>query len=503
MFKKYINDNSMYSIVLNALVAIILGAFLFATFGWVSLNAWNLLLSLFVILSVGFVSNYTLGKIFKVHVNRESSIIASLVLFCILVPAKSPRELLILALVSLLAQLSKYAFVWNRIHIFNPAAVGAFMATLIFNYPVTWWVSSKVMLPLVALAGLTVVMKTGRKYMVAVFFVVAYLTLILNYGDSIPFLNLSKQFFTAWPTVFFATIMLTEPLTMPNIKRFQIGYAVFIGLLFGMTFNIGPIFSTPELVLLIGNLAVFVLKPRSRYILSLKEIKTLNPETKEFVFNTDKKINFKAGQYMELEVPHKHADSRGLRRYFTISSSPQQKETSFGIKFNKGGSSYKNALSKIKVGEEIYATQLGGDFVLKNNSDKSSNYVFIAGGVGITPFISMIRNLIDKPTGANVTLFYTVRRVKDIAYRELLELAASSKVINLFYVVTDEQSLIDDKNFIYGTLYPIKIINNVKNALSANYFISGPPAMVGHFAANLKKNGVSGNKIHTDFFPGF
>ena len=108
----------------------------------------------------------------------------------------------------------------------------------------------------------------------------------------------------------------------------------------------------------------------------------------------DRKINFKPGQYMEWTLAHGASDSRGVRRFFTIASSPTEKDLRIGVKFYPEPSSFKNYLLAMPVDEEIIATSRAGDFTLPK--DDKQEIVLIAGGIGITPFRSMIKYLLDK-----------------------------------------------------------------------------------------------------------
>lgn len=95
----------------------------------------------------------------------------------------------------------------------------------------------------------------------------------------------------------------------------------------------------------------------------------------------------KAGQYMELSMPHHGSDSRGSRRVFSITSAPQQEDAvSFGLRTTESGSSFKKALLELPKDARITGTVVGGDFRLPR--DASAPLLLAAGGIGVTPFIS-------------------------------------------------------------------------------------------------------------------
>src|SRR5690606_21264831 len=118
--------------------------------------------------------------------------------------------------------------------------------------------------------------------------------------------------------------------------------------------------------------------------LTLKEKRKLGPNMREFVFTPNRPPSFKPGQYMEWTVPPIGADSRGNRRTFTIASSPTEPDVRLGVRFYERPSTFKRTLSQLVPGQTIMAGHIAGDFVLP--ADASQKLVFIASGIGITPF---------------------------------------------------------------------------------------------------------------------
>ncbi len=98
------------------------------------------------------------------------------------------------------------------------------------------------------------------------------------------------------------------------------------------TIHIGSIYSTPELALLVGNVFSALVNPKGKVILTLKENKQISDTTSEFIFSSNRTLPFLPRQYMEWTLPHEKTDSRGDRRYFTIASSPTEKDIRLGVK---------------------------------------------------------------------------------------------------------------------------------------------------------------------------
>ena len=178
--------------------------------------------------------------------------------------------------------------------------------------------------------------------------------------------------------------MLTEPLTMPPTRTSRILYGAIVGLLFTSIIRLGSFYFTPELALLVGNIFVYVVSPKGRFMLTLIEKNEIVAGTLEFVFTPDKPLTFRPGQYLEWTLGHTPSDDRGNRRYFTIASSPTESTVRLGVRISESKSTFKRALKDMQIGDVVSASSLAGDFVLPEDAKKK--LVFIAGGIGITPF---------------------------------------------------------------------------------------------------------------------
>src|SRR5258708_34079548 len=110
---------------------------------------------------------------------------------------------------------------------------------------------------------------------------------------------------------------------------------------------------------------------------------------------------------MEWTVGHAHSDTGGNRRYFTLASSPTEKEVHLGVRFYDPSSSFQRAVVELPAGSTIVAGQVAGEFTLPKDPQKK--LVFIAGGIGITPFRSMVKYLLDRDEKRAITLFYSNR----------------------------------------------------------------------------------------------
>jgi ferredoxin-NADP reductase len=260
-----------------------------------------------------------------------------------------------------------------------------------------------------------------------------------------------------------------------------------VGGLFSLHFSLGAVYSSPELALLLGNLYSFAVGSRSRLLLTLRERVELSPGVFEFVFAYDTPLQFEAGQYLEWTLPHKKADTRGNRRYLSISSEPGAREIRFATRIPPRGSSFKRALMGLEPGARLSAASLAGDFTLPK--DASKHLVFIAGGIGITPFASMLRHMLDSGEKRNITLIYAANSESDFAYRDLIEEAKQKFDLTVVYLagakITEEG-----------------IRGAVPDILKPIFYISGPDIMVRIYRDMLAHLGVRPAHIRSDYFPG-
>lgn len=436
---KFLNKYTMYKVVLYALLIL-------AAYSLIVDFAWNKVVSLVILMVGSYMLNQVIGRILKAPVGSESSTITGLILYLILAPYATIATQ---CLVVVIAMFSKYIFAWKKRHIFNPAAFVVALAPFVGIVDFTWWIASPIYLPLVAVLGLLVVRKTRRMTMFLVFVVVAA-GIALAKGVGI------AELFISFPIIYFGAFMLTEPASTPPTQKLRLVYAVIVGVLFNFYF---------EWAIVIGNIFSFIVSPKDYKILKFLEKNQLANGVVEYVFMGN--VKFTAGQYAEWTVPH-DADSRGNRRYFTIASSPTEEHIRIGIR--EGVSSFKKALDTT---DKIVVSQVAGEFVLPK--DKNIKLAFLAGGIGVTPFRSMIQYLIDTGEQRDIVLFYGAEAH---AYKDVF----AKYPIKVEYVSRIEKVMLE----------PYK---------DRQFYISGPNVMVDVFKKMLKEMGVK--KIITDYFPGY
>lgn len=496
-----LNSFTMYRVVLYGLTLLSVIAVVFGFLGILPFTGTQFLLTFFVILTSGFLSNLVLNKLFKSDANVESVYITIFILFLVLAPIASQQDLIITVLISVVAMASKYFLAFDKKHIFNPAAVAMFLAGLFGFGNSIWWIGSLVMLPFVSIAGLLVTRKIRRFKLFFMFLGVSILSIsTFNLINGINVIEALPQVFTSWPIIFFATIMLTEPYTMPSIKKYRLIYGALVGILFGAQFGIGPLHASPEFALIVGNFFAFIVNPKGKLSLTLKERNQLAPSIYEFVFSHPNKFRFIPGQYLEWTLPHKNSDSRGVRRYFTIASSPNEPEIKLGVKIIPDkSSSFKKALLNLKIGDRMTADQLTGDFSLTPASN--DKLIFVAGGIGVTPFRSIIKNISEMGVKKDVILFYSAADPKEFVYKDIFKQAESFGVKTIFVLGSKEpvKSWTGETGFITEAM----IKKYSPDFINRKIYLSGPVAMVNNYRNLFRSLGVKNTAIVTDYFPGF
>lgn len=492
----------MYRLTLYGLLVIAFVSFVLSIFNVLSFDALNLLLSALILVTASYLTNHIFARIFKAVINIESSFITALILFFLMPPMDSLQSALLLVASGTIAMASKYILSINKKHIFNPAAVAAFALSFSPNTLAIWWVGTPMLLPIVTIIGLLIVRKIRRFHLFFSFLITGLLSIMLfGYLNESDGREMFYQAFTSWPLIFFGTVMLTEPLTTPPTKKLQMIYGALTGILFGLPLNLGIFYSSPEFALLIGNIFSFVISPKINLLLKLSEKVKLAPDIYGFKFLPDQKLNFAPGQYLEWTLSHRNPDSRGNRRYFTIASSPKRDTFEIGVKISDNSSSYKRALLSMSPGDKLFASHLSGDFTLNQTINEKT--VFIAGGIGITPFKSMAEYLIDSKQKKDIVLFYACAAPSEFVYKDVFDKAGYSTGLRTVYVVTKPEKAPKNWAGRAGRITEDMIKQDVPDYKDRKFYISGPNSMVQTYKELLANLGVAKNKIVTDYFPGF
>lgn len=493
-----LNRYSMYKVVSGTLIILFIIALGFAFTGELSYAPLAMIASVVVLGLSTWLSSLLFGLIFGVRIHHESSFITSLILFFIFTPTAELSGLAALLLVGLIAGASKFLLAYKGRHIFNPAAVAAFVVSLLGVAHATWWVGTPVLVVPTLILGFLVLQKTRRVPSSGTFLVIASVLVIIMLLTEGSTLGQSLVLWLSWPILFFASIMLTEPLTLPRKKWQQIMEAAIVAVLFAIPLHIGEFSTSPALALLVGNAIAFGLTRRQKVLLRFKERKQLTPTSFEYIFTPNKPQHFEPGQYIEIQVPSKKHDFRGSRRSFSMTSAPGDDELRLGIKFYEPSSTFKQTLRELPDNFVITATGTSGGFTLPK--DTKMPLLYIAGGIGITPFISHLKTLMKQDQARDIVLVYSVSSVDELAYKDAL-IASGIKVI---VVTQSDAAITPPKGWTHAnarTMTKELFATYVKDAASRRAYISGPPLMIDGVKKQLHELRV--RHIKTDYFIGY
>lgn len=489
---------TMYRLVLSCTLGLAAVALACSFVGAVPYSPAALAVGLVVALTVSYASNRVIAAMFGVVPHSESSLITGSLLFFIFPPSTQLVPVLGLGLAAMLASGSKYILAVRGRHVLNPAAAGAFLLTLTGFYYSAWWVGTPALLPFTAIAALLVLHRTRRLRMGLVFLAVSCGVMVVrSLADGLDLGPALTWPLTSSPAVFFAGLMLSEPLTQPPVRWQQVGFAGIVGVLFSVPMHVGPLYIAPESALLVGNGLAFLAGQRRGIELVLQRRSALTPTTSEYAFRPTRKLSFQPGQYMEITVPHRSPDNRGLRRVFSIASAPTDPElVRIATKVPERASSFKRALEVLPEGSVISATCIAGDFLLPR--DPAVPVLLVAGGIGITPFASQLADRRDAG-GRDVVLLYSVSSREEVGYADVLRESAVRVVLVCSAELTglpDHWATVRASRVDRGVLR-----DQVPDITERVVMVSGPPAMVDGVGAAARE--LHARRVETDYFSGY
>ena len=499
---EYLDRITMYRLLLYYLIALLLVAVGLSAGGVLHYSALTVAGFAIYLTAVCWIVNQVFARFLDVPINSDSTYITALILALIISPTFNQDNFTFITAAAGLAIASKYLITIRKKHIFNPAAIAVALTAIGPQQSASWWVGNSAMMPFVVIGGILLVRRIRRGAMVTSFLARALATTVISaILRHISVSSALHQTIFSSALLFLAFVMLTEPLTSPTTRKYQIWYGILTGFLFPPQVHIGSLYSTPERALSIGNIFAYIVNPKVKLFPALIRKIRITRDSMDFVFAPERQFAYEPGQYMEFTLPHDHIDSRGQRRYFTLASSPTEQNMRIGVKFYKQGSSFKQAMLGMDERTPVVAANLGGDFVLPR--DRTRKIVLIAGGIGVTPYRSMIKYMLDKNEQRPLTLLYAANTAEDIAYTDVFEEARQRLDVKSVYVLSKSDTALPDARFRAGYVSAELLQAEVPNYHECLFYISGPHAMVTNVEAALKTLGVHRHNIKTDFFSGY
>lgn len=219
-----------------------------------------------------------------------------------------------------------------------------------------------------------------------------------------------------------------------------------------------------------------------------------------FSFAKPSGFRFRAGQAMRVTlVDPPETDGKGDSRTFSIASAPF--ENALRVATRMRDTAFKRVLRSMAPGTAVKIRGPVGTFTLEDDDRPA---VFLAAGIGITPFVSILRQAIrDEPSRRRV-LVYSSRRPEDAAYLgELQRMQSRHPEFRLVATMTGMESSRAPWQGERGRIDREMLRRAAGDAVSPRYYIAGPPAMVAALAALLAEGGVGAGDIRTDEFYGY
>ena len=214
----------------------------------------------------------------------------------------------------------------------------------------------------------------------------------------------------------------------------------------------------------------------------------------------EKRPDFVPGQYFFVTLKPDDTDhSEELTHHFSIVNSPGQRGIlALATRLRLEQSAFKRALNEALDGDEVEIGKIAGSFVLPDATDKP--LVLIALGIGITPYISMLRHSFEQNKGFKFTLIYSDNEIASMAFLdELKQMEKDHSNFKLVCSVTQDETWQGEKRHVDGQFLK-DYLDSVEDNL---YYISGPPRAVEGVAQSLKDAAIAEEIIKTDSFSGY
>jgi ferredoxin-NADP reductase len=223
--------------------------------------------------------------------------------------------------------------------------------------------------------------------------------------------------------------------------------------------------------------------------------------TMAFRFERPSSWALKAGQYLDMTLlDPPETDAEGNVRSFSIASGPH--EESLMVATRMRDAAFKRVLKAMALGAVVKIEGPSGDLTLHNNVKRTA--VFLAGGIGITPFRSILFRAAKERLPHRIFLFYSNRRPEDGPFLdELQALRKENPNYTLIASVTEMGKSHRPWHGETGLISEEMLARHLNDAESPIYYIAGPPGMVKGLHTMLNESGVDDDDIRTEEFAGY
>ena len=238
-----------------------------------------------------------------------------------------------------------------------------------------------------------------------------------------------------------------------------------------------------------------------KYSISLLKKEEVATGTMSFLFSRPENFIFKPGQHIDLTIPNPpENDDEGNIRTFSVANAPEEKGLLVATRMRD--TAFKRVLKALPEGSALEMDGPYGNMILQSNIARPA--VFLAGGIGITPFRSMAFEAAAKNLPHKIFLFYSNRTLEDAAFlAELRALEEKNKNYKLITTLTASEEAESGKSDETGYITEAMIKKYIPEFLSPIYYLAGPPAMTAALHGILTEHGVSEDDIRMEEFSGY
>jgi len=223
--------------------------------------------------------------------------------------------------------------------------------------------------------------------------------------------------------------------------------------------------------------------------------------TMAFRFARPAGFAFRAGQSVDVSLLAPPAEPNSTRRIFSLASAPFEGHLGIATRM-RDGSAFKRALRALAPRARLRLKGPLGTMTL--HEDRNRAAVFIAGGIGITPFVSMLRQAAHERLPRTLRLLYSNRRPRDAAFLgELQALERQLGDFRLLATMTDADASAGEWHGARGMIDEGLLRRLVADAPSPVYYVAGPPAMVAVMSGVLRRSGVRDEDARSEEFYGY
>lgn len=228
----------------------------------------------------------------------------------------------------------------------------------------------------------------------------------------------------------------------------------------------------------------------------LKERIRRTETVESFRFIPEQKPNFLPGQFLQVIFDPANSNNRLLNKYLSFSASPDRDYVEFTKRLSDSG--FSGMLKALQPGDEVCLKGPMGNCVFREEQQKIG---FLAGGIGITPVISILEYIAIRKLKTDVVLLYSNRTEKEIAFKpEIDRWRKENPNLKVSYILTECQS--KDPECLYGSIDDNLLAVNMPDARERTIFIFGPPGMVKAMFEVCLKTGRK-ERIKTENFIGY